>query len=111
MIITGMYRNSLMSKGLLLIYVLRTLVCRGIIPRPTHLLHSWEKNIHFNSILGANLREVNKGNKVSPKFFMTCVQSFINSYLCMDKIGTRPRRASIQANFEEDILNELWSEE
>lgn len=59
------------------------------------------------SILGANLREVNKGNKVSPKFFMTCVQPLINSYLCMDKIGTRPRRALIQAYFEEDILNEL----
>lgn len=42
---------------------------------------------------------------------MTCVQPLINSYLCMDKIGTRPRRALIQAYFEEDILNELWSEE
>lgn len=42
---------------------------------------------------------------------MSCVQPLINSYLCMDKIDTRPRRALIQAYFEEDILNELWSEE
>lgn len=54
-----------------------------------------------------NLREVNKGNKVLFKFFMSCVQFFINLYFCMDKIGIRLCCVLIQVYFEEDILNEL----